>query len=99
MNTFREAIQMVIDTNQKLLDGEIDIKIASQIAINTQTIINAAKVQIEVMKLAKIDKSDFFSEKIKLESIDKTLKEIEENNKRPYRTSDKVDKIIENAHK
>jgi hypothetical protein len=51
MNTFREAIQMVIDANQKLLTGKIDIKVANQIAINTQTIINAAKVQIEIMKL------------------------------------------------
>ena len=36
------------------------------------------------MELAKIDKSDFFSETKVLESIDETLKEIEERRKQPY---------------
>lgn len=73
MNTFRESIQMVIDTNQKLLDGSIDIRVANQVAINTQTIINAAKVQIEVMKLNKIDSTDFFNDTVK-QSFDEVLK-------------------------
>ena len=98
MNTFREAIQMVIDTNQKLLDGSIDIRVANQVAINTQTIINAAKVQIEVMKLNKIDSTDFFNDTVK-QSFDEVLKEIEERRTKPFQPTDKVDKIIENAHK
>jgi hypothetical protein len=64
---------MVIDTNQKLLDGSIDIRVANQVAINTQTIINAAKVQIEVMKLNKIDSTDFFNDTVK-QSFDEVLK-------------------------
>jgi hypothetical protein len=99
MNTFREAIQMVITTNQRLLDNTIDIKAANQIAINTQTIINAAKVQIEIMKLTKSDTCDFFSEVKQLESIDATLKEIEERRKAPYVKSKRIEDIIDNAHK
>jgi len=90
---------MVIDSNQKLLAGEMDIKSANQIAINTQVIINAAKVQLEVMRLFKIDKSDFFNEIKALESIDDTLKEIEERRKQPYQKSDRVEDLINNAHK
>ena len=87
---------MLVDVNQRLLDNKIDVKTANQIAINTQTIINAVKVSIEAMKVTEQKANEFI---IFTEPIEFTLKEIEDRNKQPYKTSDRVETIIANAHR
>jgi len=46
-----------------------------------------------------INKSDFFSETVPLEPIEDTLKEIEAKKNLPYKKSDRVEDLINNAHK
>jgi hypothetical protein len=59
--TFLQVIQQLIEINDKLVKKEIDINIAKQVAVNTQVIINAAKVQIEYMKNNSIKDNVFFA--------------------------------------
>ncbi|MFA6570746.1 MAG: hypothetical protein WCT77_05855 [Bacteroidota bacterium] len=87
MKTYPEIIQQLIDVNDKLIDGKIEIEKAKQICQNVQTLINAAKLQLEVLKYQKKSESDFFKENTTLESIDETLAEIESRRNQPYKPS------------
>lgn len=79
MKNYSEIIQQLVDVNDKLINGKIDINVAKQVCINTQTLINAAKLQLEVLKFQQKTESEFF-----LEPIGDTLREIESNQKKPY---------------
>lgn len=89
--TFEEAIQQLIDVNDMVINDKISPEKARAIAQNMQVVINAAKLQIDYMKLTKRNNAEFFKMSdhvdIKLEPIDETLKEIEENRKKPYEVS------------
>ena len=50
MAKFEDVIQTLIDTNNKLIKGEIDIKVAQQISSSTQVLINAARLQLDIYK-------------------------------------------------
>ena len=80
MKNFNDVIQNLIETNEKLLKGEIEIEVAKAISQNTQVLINAAKVSIEIAKFTD-KKFNYFLDN---ESIDDTLKKIELENKKPY---------------
>jgi hypothetical protein len=82
MKNFSQVIQTLIETNDKLISKEISIEVAKQVASNTQTIINGARLQLDLMKFCNKKDSIFFEE---LEPIDKTLDEIEKNRKQPIR--------------
>ena len=84
MKSYKEIIQQLIEVNDKLISGEIDLNTAKQVCSNVQVLVNAAKLQLEVLKYQKKQNSDFFAE---IEPIDKTIKEIEENQKKPYKLS------------
>ena len=53
MKNFNDILQMLITVNEKLINGEIDIEKAKVIGQNTQTLINAAKVQLDYCKQTK----------------------------------------------
>jgi hypothetical protein len=55
MKNFNDVIQQLIDTNEQLISGKIKLEVAKQIAINTQIIINAAKIYIDIGKINKSD--------------------------------------------
>ena len=50
MANFEDVIQQLIDTNNKLVKGEIDIKVAQCIVNSTQVLINAARLQLDIFK-------------------------------------------------
>ena len=62
MPDFKETIDLLIDTNKKLVAGEISVEKAKQVAVNTQVIINGAKVLLEYMRLYKEDNPFFKTE-------------------------------------
>ena len=53
MANFEDVIQQLIDTNNKLLKGEIDVKTAQYIVSSTQVLINAARLQLDIFKTTK----------------------------------------------
>lgn len=67
MKSYNDVIQTLIETNDKLSKGEIDIDKAKVIGQNTQILINAAKVQLDYAKQSNND-AKFFIDKPK--SID-----------------------------
>lgn len=81
MKNFNDVVQLLIETNEKLLNKQIDIETAKAIAQNTQVIINAAKVTLDFAKFTG-DKSNIFLDN---EPIEVTLKKIELENKKPYK--------------
>lgn len=87
--TFEEAIQQLIDINDKVIKDEISVEKAKAIAQNMQVVINAAKLQLDYMKQTKRNGAAFFAmeETRVIESIDDTLKEIEESRNKPYEIS------------
>lgn len=50
MAKIENVIQTLIDTNNKLINGEIDIKVAQHISASTQVLINAARLQLDIFK-------------------------------------------------
>lgn len=50
MAKFEDVIQTLIDTNKKLIDGKIDIKVAQHVSQSTQVLINAARLQLDIFK-------------------------------------------------
>lgn len=50
MANFEDVIQQLIDTNNKLVSGKIELKVAQQISQNTQVLINAARLQLDIFK-------------------------------------------------
>lgn len=50
MYNFEDVIQTLIETNNKLICGEIDLKVAQQISQSTQVLINAARLQLDMFK-------------------------------------------------
>lgn len=84
MKSYKEIIQQLIEVNDKLISGEIDLNTAKQVCSNVQVLVNAAKLQLEVLKYQKKQNSEFFAE---IEPIEKTINEIEENQKKPYKIS------------
>lgn len=87
--TFEEAIQQLIDVNDMVINDKISPEKARAIAQNMQVVINAAKLQIDYMKLTKKNNVEFFKmeDAMTLPPIDETLKEIEENQSKPYEFS------------
>ena len=87
--TFEEAIQQLIDVNDMVINDKISPEKARAIAQNMQVVINAAKLQIDYMKLTKKNNVEFFKmeDAMTLSPIDETLKEIEENQSKPYEFS------------
>ena len=75
MKNFNDILQTLITTNEKLIDGRIDIEKAKVIGQNTQILINAAKVQLEYSKQTK-QTPMFLNEK---KPIIDELKEIAKN--------------------
>ena len=51
MANFEDVIQQLIDTNNKLIKGEVDIKVAQHIAASTQVLINAARLQLDIFRI------------------------------------------------
>ena len=88
--TFEEAIQQLIDVNDLVLQDKISVEKARTIAQNMQVVINAAKLQIDYMKITKKKDSDFFlmSDVSSPQEIKKSLSEIKEREKEPYSFSD-----------
>lgn len=83
MKTYHDIIQQLVDTNDMLIADKISIDKAKQVAQNTQVLINAAKLQLEICKQLKLDTPAFLSVQSIIEPIDKTLKEIEDKKKKP----------------
>lgn len=96
--TFEEAIQQLIDVNELVLKDEISVEKARTIAQNMQVVINAAKLQLDYMRITKRKNADFFlmSDIAAPEEIKKSIKEIEEREKEPYRFSSEEKKDNDN---
>jgi hypothetical protein len=62
MKNYSEIIQQLIEINDKLIAGEIKLEVAKQVCTNVQVLINAAKLQLEVLKYQKKSTSEFFKE-------------------------------------
>lgn len=92
MAKFEDVIQTLIDTNNKLINKEIDLKVAQQISQSTQVLINAARLQLDIFKATK--QSQIFIEppttidtlkRIAKEAADLNVEEIDEIvDKRPF---------------
>ncbi len=84
--TLEDVIQQLVEVNDKLINNQITLPIAKQVSINTQTLINGAKLQLDIYKQTKqithfIDLSKTIEPKV-LDLTEKTLiecKEIAEN--------------------
>ena len=81
---YSEIINQLAEANKQLLDGKITIDVAKQIGINTQALINGARLQFDVIKHSDDLNNGFFSKK---DTIDDVLKEIEENKNKTYEVS------------
>lgn len=66
MKSFPEIIQTLIDINDKLVAGKIDIATAKQVANNVQVIINASRLQFDVMKYQEKKELPYFETNNKL---------------------------------
>lgn len=96
MKTFNNVIEQLIDVNTRLIENKIDIETAKQVAQNTQVIINAAKVELDVIKhfggQISIQKCNFFRDVEGLtEVIDIAIKQdckSEENYSQNYSAKD-----------
>jgi hypothetical protein len=64
--TFNDVIQSLIEVNEKLIHGKMDMRVAKQVAINTQVLINSVKAQLDILKFTKRDDSAFFGPSIKM---------------------------------
>ena len=53
MANFENVIQQLVETNQKLIEGKIDLKVAQHISNSTQVLINAARLQLDLYKATK----------------------------------------------
>jgi NACalpha-BTF3-like transcription factor len=62
MKNYNDIIQTLIETNDKLIKGEIDIEKVKVIGQKTQTLINAAKVQLEFARQSKQDAKFFIDQ-------------------------------------
>jgi len=62
MKSYKDVIQLLIEANDKLYEGKMPIEMAKQICQNTQTIINAAKLHLDVCKYHKKIDNDFFGD-------------------------------------
>lgn len=80
MKTYSEIIQQLADVNDKLINDKISIEKAKQVAQNTQVLINAARLQLDVCRMQKITDATFFT---LVEPIEKTIQAIEEKRKEP----------------
>lgn len=78
---YSEIIDQLADVNKQLLEGKISIEVAKQIGINTQVLINGARLQFDVIKHSGEMDNGFFK---KSESIDDVMKEIEASQNKPY---------------
>lgn len=68
MENFEDVIQTLIETNNKLINGKIELKVAQQVSANTQVLINAARLQLDIFKATK-DSQSFISNNRKLEHL------------------------------
>jgi len=80
---FNQVIDTLAKANQDLIDGKITVDQAKVIGINTQVIINAAKVTLDLMKFQDKKEAGFFRENGDPSLLDDTLKEIEKNRAKP----------------
>jgi len=69
-----DVIQLLIDTNQKLIDNKIDLKTAQCISGSTQVLINGAKLQLDLYK-ATGRISEFIEKKTSIEELRDIAKE------------------------
>lgn len=60
MKNYNDVIQTLIDTNEKLFNDEISIDVAKQIANNVQVLINASRLQFDIMKYQEKKFSEYF---------------------------------------
>ncbi len=92
MAKFEDVIQTLIETNNKLIKGEIELKLAQQISYSTQILINAARLQLDIYKATqkeqKFIEQTTTIEELKMLSIDASNlnKDDEEDitDKRPF---------------
>ena len=109
--TLLDVRNEAMEAIQQLKSGKMDIKTASEIRNLLGVVIDTAKTQVEYLKAIpnsvkeKMSEQGLqtvaatFNEPKKLESIDDTLKEIEERRKQPYVKSKTIDEVLANAHK
>lgn len=91
MKTINNLREKLFETMEKLESGQIDVAKAKTINEVAQTIINTAKIEHDYLKLIQ-DNNKHSEKKISIESvfmgkepIEFTLKQIEENKKKPYK--------------
>lgn len=89
MANFEDVIQQLIDTNNKLIKGEIDLKIAQYVVNSTQVLINAARLQLDIFKTTK-EIYPFIEAPTTLARLKKIAKEASDlNNEEDEEISDK----------
>jgi len=79
MANFEDVIQILIDTNKKLIDGQIDIKVAQHVSSSTQVLINAARLQLDIFK-ATNNAQRFIEPQTAINDLKQIAKEAEELN-------------------
>lgn len=82
MANFEDVIQQLIDTNNKLLKGEIDIKTAQYIVSSTQVLINAARLQLDIFKTTK-DMHPFIEAPITIDKLKSIARQAADLNNEP----------------
>ena len=79
MANFEDVIQQLIDTNNKLIKGEVDIKVAQHIAASTQVLINAARLQLDIFRTTQQGQR-FIEQKTTLEDLKRIAQSAAEMN-------------------
>ena len=88
MANFEDVIQKLIDTNNMLLKGEIDVKTAQYIVNSTQVLINAARLQLDIYKTTK-EIYPFIEAPTTIQKLKKIAQEALEMNKEDDEITDK----------
>jgi hypothetical protein len=86
-NNISDMYTLLLETAKGVKDGTIEIDKAKTIAEVSQVVVNAGKLECEYLKLAQKTDSKFLTDKT--ESIDETLKEIEQRRKETYKVTPK----------
>ena len=89
MKNYEQVIQTLIETNEKLLNNEVSLEVAKQVAQNTQTIINGARLVLDVMKFQDKKENNFFLPAPE-DDIDKILAEVKANQSKTIDLSSRV---------
>lgn len=89
MKNLQDLRNVLLEIIPEIRTGKIEVNKANAICTATNSIINLTKLELDFLSSKEIE-TDFISKPI-TESLEETLKRIEEKNKEPYKFSNKAE--------